>query len=103
MATSDGCGGELLARNLGHLLDLAANDGGRGRGVEDLHHESSGARYLSALFGPAVTAPIIGARTLEQLTASLESEQLTLPDSIRSALDDVSAPEIGYPERLPWG
>jgi aryl-alcohol dehydrogenase-like predicted oxidoreductase len=52
---------------------------------------------------PAVTAPIIGARTVEQLAASLESEELTLPASIRSALDDVSAPELGYPERLPWG
>ena len=52
---------------------------------------------------PAVTAPILGARTDEQLSASLESEELTLPASIRSALDDVSAPEIGYPERLPWG
>ncbi len=52
---------------------------------------------------PGVTAPIVGARTAEQLATSLESEQLTLPGSIRSALDDVSAPEIGYPERLPWG
>ncbi len=52
---------------------------------------------------PGVSAPIVGARTAEQLAASLESEQLTLPASIRAALDDVSAPEIGYPERLPWG
>ncbi len=52
---------------------------------------------------PAVTAPIVGARTEAQLVASLQSEELTLPASIRSALDDVSAPEIGYPERLPWG
>jgi aryl-alcohol dehydrogenase-like predicted oxidoreductase len=52
---------------------------------------------------PAVTAPIVGARTLEQLSASLASEALTLPESIRQALDDVSAPQVGYPERLPWG
>jgi aryl-alcohol dehydrogenase-like predicted oxidoreductase len=52
---------------------------------------------------PSVTAPILGARTLEQLTTALESEELELPPSIRSALDDVSVPEIGYPERLPWG
>ena len=52
---------------------------------------------------PAVTAPIVGARTEAQLAASLQSEELTLPASIRSALDDVSAPEVGYPERLPWG
>ena len=52
---------------------------------------------------PAVTAPILGARTVTQLKSSLESEDLELPGSIRSALDDISAPEIGYPERLPWG
>ncbi len=52
---------------------------------------------------PAVTAPILGARTEEQLLTALASEELDLPASIRSALDDVSVPEIGYPERLPWG
>ncbi len=52
---------------------------------------------------PAVTAPILGARTEEQLITGLQSEELDLPASIRSALDDVSVPEIGYPERLPWG
>ena len=52
---------------------------------------------------PAVTAPMVGARTVDQLASSLASEQLTLPASIRSALDDISAPPVGYPERLPWG
>ncbi len=52
---------------------------------------------------PSVAAPILGARTVAQLKGLLESEELTLPGSIRSALDDVSAPVIGYPERLPWG
>jgi len=46
-----------------------------------------------------VTAPIVGARTAAQLRGSLTSERLTLPTEIRSALDDVSAPPIGYPER----
>jgi aryl-alcohol dehydrogenase-like predicted oxidoreductase len=48
---------------------------------------------------PGVTAPIVGARTAAQLRGSLTSERLTLPTEIRSALDDVSAPPIGYPER----
>ena len=43
-------------------------------------------------------APILGARTVGQLTAALASEQLVLPEEIRAALDDVSAPAIGYPE-----
>jgi aryl-alcohol dehydrogenase-like predicted oxidoreductase len=49
---------------------------------------------------PGVVAPIVGARTAAQLRGSLEAEGLVLPDEIRSALDDVSAPTIGYPERL---
>jgi aryl-alcohol dehydrogenase-like predicted oxidoreductase len=47
---------------------------------------------------PGVTAPILGARTLGQLTAALASESLELPHEIRDALDDVSAPVIEYPE-----
>jgi aryl-alcohol dehydrogenase-like predicted oxidoreductase len=47
---------------------------------------------------PGVVAPILGARTLGQLTAALASESLDLPREIVSALDDVSAPAIGYPE-----
>ena len=48
---------------------------------------------------PGVVAPIVGARTAAQLRGSLTAEDLVLPLAIRSALDDVSAPAIGYPER----
>jgi aryl-alcohol dehydrogenase-like predicted oxidoreductase len=48
---------------------------------------------------PEVVAPLVGARTAGQLRASLAAEELSLPETIRSALDDVSAPEVGYPER----
>ncbi len=47
---------------------------------------------------PGVVAPVLGARTLGQLTAALASESLDLPREIREALDDVSAPVLGYPE-----
>ncbi len=47
---------------------------------------------------PGVVAPILGARTLGQLTAALACETLDLPQAIRQALDDVSAPALGYPE-----
>lgn len=40
---------------------------------------------------PGVTAPIIGARTAAQLKAALGVEELSLPDEINAALDDVSA------------
>jgi aryl-alcohol dehydrogenase-like predicted oxidoreductase len=39
---------------------------------------------------PGVTAPILGARTAQQLRGALGVEELTLPDEITAALDDVS-------------
>ncbi len=47
---------------------------------------------------PGVVAPILGARTANQLVAALASEELELPEEILTALDDGSAPPIGYPE-----
>jgi aryl-alcohol dehydrogenase-like predicted oxidoreductase len=47
---------------------------------------------------PGVVAPIVGARTAGQLKGSLDADDVTLPDEIRAALDDVSAPVVGYPE-----
>jgi len=41
---------------------------------------------------PGVTAPIVGARTARQLRGILGVEELTLPDEITTALDDVSGP-----------
>lgn len=41
---------------------------------------------------PAVTAPVIGARTAPQLKSLLAADELTLPPAIRAALDDISAP-----------
>ncbi|MFJ8915955.1 aldo/keto reductase [Amycolatopsis sp. NPDC102389] len=49
---------------------------------------------------PSVTAPVVGARTAEQLRDSLAAESLELPGEIRTRLDEVSAPYVGYPERL---
>jgi aryl-alcohol dehydrogenase-like predicted oxidoreductase len=49
---------------------------------------------------PGVVAPVLGARTLGQLTAQLTCETLDLPVEIRDALDDVSAPAIDYPENV---
>ena len=50
---------------------------------------------------PGVVAPIVGARTAAQLQAALAAESVELPAAIRAALDDVSAPGLGYPERMP--
>ncbi|MET9495922.1 aldo/keto reductase [Streptomyces sp. NPDC006552] len=48
---------------------------------------------------PGVSAPIVGARTAQQLTAALSVETLSLPDEICQALDDVSAPVHRYPDQ----
>jgi aryl-alcohol dehydrogenase-like predicted oxidoreductase len=47
---------------------------------------------------PGVVAPIVGVRTLGQLTAAVQSLTVELPLEIQLALDDVSAPLTGYPE-----
>ncbi len=47
---------------------------------------------------PGVTSSIVGARTLGQLTAALQSLAVELPLEIQLALDDVSLPYLGYPE-----
>jgi aryl-alcohol dehydrogenase-like predicted oxidoreductase len=47
---------------------------------------------------PGVVAPILGARTAGQLEGSLDADAMVLPDEIRRALDDVSMPDLGYPE-----
>ncbi|MBB3666337.1 aryl-alcohol dehydrogenase-like predicted oxidoreductase [Prauserella sediminis] len=41
---------------------------------------------------PGVVAPVVGARDATQLAGSLAAEELTLPEAIRGALDDVSLP-----------
>jgi aryl-alcohol dehydrogenase-like predicted oxidoreductase len=47
---------------------------------------------------PGVVAPILGARTANQLIGALASDELELPSEIIHALDEVSAPPMGYPE-----
>jgi len=47
---------------------------------------------------PGVVAPILGARTANQLIGALASDELELPDEIIRALTDVSAPHASYPE-----
>ncbi len=50
---------------------------------------------------PGVAAPLVGARTAAQLLGVLAEADLVLPAEIRAALDEVSAPGFGYPERGP--
>ncbi len=47
-----------------------------------------------------VSATVLGARTPSQLQGALAAEDLVLPVQIRHALDEVTAPALGYPERF---
>ena len=50
---------------------------------------------------PAVAAPLLGARTAEQLGDNLKASEVTLSDDQRARLDEVSAPATpDYPYRL---
>jgi len=86
---------------VGHFLDArsariveAVCTAAEGLGVSPL--EVSLAWVLAR---PGVTAPVVGARTVGQLLGSLQAVDLVLPTEIAAALDDVSAPALGYPER----
>jgi aryl-alcohol dehydrogenase-like predicted oxidoreductase len=48
---------------------------------------------------PGVTSAIVGARTAAQLQGSLAVEELELPNEIRTALDEVSAHPLSYPDQ----
>jgi aryl-alcohol dehydrogenase-like predicted oxidoreductase len=48
---------------------------------------------------PAVACAVVGARTPIQLKGALGAADLLLPTEVHAALDDVSAIDVGYPER----
>jgi aryl-alcohol dehydrogenase-like predicted oxidoreductase len=50
-----------------------------------------------------VAGALVGPRTAAQLRDCLAADDLDLPEEIVTALDDVSAPPLGYPERLTVG
>ena len=90
----------------GHRPDLVAPDGAAGI-VEAVATAAEGLATSPVAVAlawlrdrPGVVAPILGARTLGQLTGALASDALELPREIARALDDVSAPPVGYPEEL---
>jgi aryl-alcohol dehydrogenase-like predicted oxidoreductase len=55
------------------------------------------------LHNPAVTAPIIGPRTMEQLTGSLRALKLKLPNDVLKQLDEIwPGPGGEAPEAYAW-
>lgn len=81
LAVAAGASDELVAaallHDVGHLLELAARDARGELPSEDLDHEAVGARYLSALFAPAVTAPIALHVRAKRYRCAVEPEYLT--------------------------
>ncbi len=92
---------------VGHRPDLVASDARTSGIVEAVATAAEGLATAPVAVAlawirdrPGVTAPVLGARTLGQLTAALACETLELPAEISAALDDVSAPALSYPEQL---
>jgi aryl-alcohol dehydrogenase-like predicted oxidoreductase len=96
------------ARPTGTRKNIAAGNGSlteRGLAIADV--VQSVAREIGAspsqvalawtLLDPAVTAPIIGARTLAQLEDNLGALELELSGEHRRQLDQVSQIELGFP------
>jgi aryl-alcohol dehydrogenase-like predicted oxidoreductase len=69
--------------------------------VKEIAHEMgcspSQVALAWTLLNPAVTAPIIGARTLGQLEDNLGALDLELDDAHRAKLEAVSSIELGFP------
>jgi aryl-alcohol dehydrogenase-like predicted oxidoreductase len=92
----------------GHRPDLVAMDRPRTAGIVEAVATAADGLATSPVAvalawlrdRPGVIAPVLGARTLGQLTAQLACETLDLPVEISAALDDVSAPPIDYPEDI---
>jgi aryl-alcohol dehydrogenase-like predicted oxidoreductase len=51
---------------------------------------------------PAVTAPIVGPRTLEQLDGSLRALQISLDDKTLARLDEIFPGHRTAPEDYAW-
>ena len=89
-----------LARRFGRVLRLRRSPISirvRGRIVEAVSRAADGLGWSPLEVAltwvrdrEGVTAPIVGARTAQQLSAALATESMTLPAEIAAALDDVS-------------
>jgi len=84
-------------RDFAGWVDSALDDRGRGI-VEAVAKAADGLDWAPLQVAlawvrdrPGVSAPIIGARTADQLRTALAVEELTLPPELAAALDDVSA------------
>jgi len=71
-----------------------------GRVAQDIGATPSQVALAWTLAQPAVTAPVMGARTVEQAQDNLKALALTLADEHLALLDQASAPAPIFPERF---
>jgi aryl-alcohol dehydrogenase-like predicted oxidoreductase len=69
---------------------------------DEIGHEPSTVALAWLLTRPAVTAPIIGPRTMEQFEGALESVEITLSDEVLAQLDDIFPGHMTAPEDYAW-
>jgi aryl-alcohol dehydrogenase-like predicted oxidoreductase len=97
-----------LAGAVGTRKDVAAGSGAlteRGLAIAEVVMKVAGDLGVTpsqvalawTMRDPRVTAPIIGARTLEQFEDNLGALDLTLPDAALADLEAASAIELGFP------
>jgi aryl-alcohol dehydrogenase-like predicted oxidoreductase len=97
-----------LAGAVGTRKDVAAGSGAlteRGLAIAEVVMKVAGDLGVTpsqvalawTMRDPRVTAPIIGARTLEQFEDNLGALDLTLPDAALAGLEAASAIELGFP------
>jgi aryl-alcohol dehydrogenase-like predicted oxidoreductase len=68
----------------------------------ELGHEPGDVALAWLLHQPAVTAPIVGPRTMEQLTSALRALDLSLDDKALSRLDEIFPGHKTAPEDYAW-
>ena len=69
---------------------------------EELGHEPADVALAWLLTRPAVTGPIIGPRTMEQLDGAQRALELTLEDKVLSRLDEIFPGYKTAPEHYAW-
>jgi aryl-alcohol dehydrogenase-like predicted oxidoreductase len=69
---------------------------------DEVGHEPSTVALAWLLTRPAVTAPIIGPRTMEQFEGALESVEITLSPEVLTRLDEIFPGHKTAPEHYAW-
>jgi aryl-alcohol dehydrogenase-like predicted oxidoreductase len=69
---------------------------------DELGHAPGDVALAWLLHQPAVAAPIIGPRTMEQLEASLRALKVSLDEAARARLDEIFPGPGPAPESYAW-